>query len=111
MPVQKALDDGCDKVVVILTKPRDFVRVQQQDVRVARILRRNYAKAADNLLLRYQKYNDGIALAKEYAGQGKMLLIAPDDIGGMSTLTKDRVRLDRMYRKGYEDARSLQEFL
>jgi predicted patatin/cPLA2 family phospholipase len=111
VPVKKAFDDGCDKVVVILTKPQNFVRVQKKDARMARLLRRRYAKAADNLLLRYRKYNDGVALAKEYAKQGKALIIAPDDCCGMSTLTKSRKRLDEMYRKGYADADSVQKFL
>jgi predicted patatin/cPLA2 family phospholipase len=29
VPVQKVLDDGCDRLVVILSKPRDFVRKPQ----------------------------------------------------------------------------------
>lgn len=111
VPVQKAFDDGCDKVVVILTKPQDFVRVQKNDARMARLLRRRYAKAADNLLFRYKRYNDGVALVKEYTKQGKALIIAPDDCCGMNTLTKSKKRIDEMYQKGYEDAHSLQEFL
>ncbi|MFA6942181.1 MAG: patatin family protein, partial [Clostridiaceae bacterium] len=77
VPVEKAFTDGCDKVVVILTKPQDALRVQKKDVPLAKLLRHKYAKAADNLLLRYKKYNEGIALAKEYAKQGKVLIIAP----------------------------------
>lgn len=111
VPLRKAFKDGCDKVVVILTKPLNLVRVQKKDVTLAKLLRRKYKKAADNLLLRYKKYNDGLALAKEYAKQGKVLIIAPDDCCGMSTLTKDKKSIDNMYHKGYNDAASLQEFL
>lgn len=111
VPVRKAIEDGCDKFVVILTKPRDVVRVQKKDVLPARLLRHKYAKAADNLLLRYKKYNDGVALAKEYVKQGKALIIAPDDCSGMNTLTKNKKCIDMMYHKGYTDALSLQEFL
>lgn len=111
VPVKRAFEDGCDKVVVILTKPQDFVRAPEKDARLAKLLRRRYAKAADSLQLRYKKYNDGVAFAKEYAKQGKVLVIAPDDCCGMSTLTKNRKRIEEMYRKGYADARSLQDFL
>ena len=31
IPVQKAMDDGCDKLVVILTKPYDFVKEPEKD--------------------------------------------------------------------------------
>lgn len=111
VPVKKAFADGCDKVIVILTKPQDAVRVQKKDVPLAKLLRHKYAKAADNLLLRYKKYNEGLALAKEYAKQGKVLIIAPEDCCGMDTLTKDKKCIDNMYHKGYTDALSLQEFL
>ena len=111
VPVKKAFDDGCDRVVVILTKPLNFIRVPERDARFARLLRRRYPKAADCLLLRFRRYNDGVALAKKYARQGRALIVAPDDCGGMKTLTKDRDQLDRMYRKGYEGAAALPDFL
>lgn len=111
IPVKKAFADGCDKVVVILTKPQETLRVQKKDVPLAKLLRHKYAKAADNLLLRYKKYNEGLALAGEYAKQGKVLIIAPEDCCGMDTLTKDKKCIDNMYHKGYTDALSLQEFL
>lgn len=111
VPVEKAFKDGCDKVVVILTKPQEASRVQKKDVPLAKLLRHKYVKAADNLLLRYKKYNQGLALAKNYEKQGKVLIIAPDDCCGMNTLTKDKKCIDDMYHKGYTDALSLQEFL
>lgn len=111
VPVKKAFADGCDKVVVILTKPQDALRVQKRDVPLAKLLRHKYTKAADNLLLRYKKYNDGLALATEFAKQGKVLIIAPEDCCGMNTLTKDKKCINNMYHKGYTDALSLQEFL
>jgi predicted patatin/cPLA2 family phospholipase len=111
VPVQKAFDDGCDKVVLILTKPREFIREQSSDVRMARLLRRRHPAAAENLLDRYRRYNEGVALAEEYEKQGKVLIVAPDDTCGMKTLTKDRTVLESMYKKGYSDARAIIDFI
>lgn len=111
VPVQKALDDGCDKVVVILTRPADFVREQKKDVRMARLLRRKYPKAAARLLQRYRVYNDSVALAKALAAQGKVLLVAPDDCCGMKTLTKSKTSMEQMYQKGVRDAQAIGAFL
>jgi predicted patatin/cPLA2 family phospholipase len=111
VPLKKALADGCDRVVVILTKPREFLRSQRSDMRLARILRRKYPKAAEQLLLRYRKYNRGVTLAKVYEKEGKALILAPDSINGMNTLTKDRDSMDRLYRKGYAAAAAIPEFL
>lgn len=111
VPLKKMFSDGCDRVVVILTKPRDFLRSQRSDLRLARILRRRYPKAAEQLLLRYRKYNRGVDLAKVYEQEGKVLIVAPDSISGMSTLTKDRESMDHLYRKGYHDAAAIPDFL
>lgn len=111
VPVQKAFDDGCDKVVVILTRPRDFVRVPKRDMRMAKLVRKKYERVSDCFLLRYKKYNDEVALAKKYEKGGKVLLIAPDNCCGMKTLTRDRKRLEEMYQKGYTDAKAIDSFL
>ena len=111
VPVRKAFRDGCRKVVVLLTKPKDFLRVPNQDLRLARLLRRQYPKAADALALRYKKYNDGVALAKTCEAKGRALIVAPDDCCGMKTLTKSRQRMEEMYRKGYGDAAAIPAFL
>ncbi|WP_411675836.1 patatin family protein [Caproicibacter sp.] len=111
VPVQKAFYDGCDRVVVILTKPLNFIRAQKDDARMVRLLRRKYPVAADCLSHRYQKYNDGVALAKKYAGRGNALILAPDDCCGMKTLTKNRECMEQMYRKGYADAQKVEGFL
>ncbi len=111
VPVEKAFADGCGKVVVVLTKPRDFIRKQKSDARLARILKHKYPKAAESLMLRYKKYNSEVALAKKYESAGKAVIIAPDNCCGMKTLTKDKKRLEEMYAKGYKDAEAITPFL
>lgn len=111
IPLPKALADGCSKVVLILTKPLNTVRMPKKDRLPARILRHKYPKAAHRLAMRYKTYNDGVALAKQYAAQGNVLILAPDDCCGMDTLTKNHSSIQRMYEKGYQDAKQLQHFL
>ena len=111
VPVAKAFADGCDKVVLILSRPSDFVRVPDKDVRVAKKIRRKYPEAAKQLCLRYKKYNDGVALAKEYEKQGKLLIVAPDDCCGVDTLTKDKENIARLFQKGLKDGRRIKEFI
>lgn len=107
VPVKKAFQLGCDKVVVILTKPRDVIRTAGKDTLIARLIQNDYPAAARNLRLRAARYNAGVALAKRYEAQGRALIIAPDDTCGVETLRKDRTALKRFYEKGYRDARTL----
>ncbi|MDD5901346.1 MAG: patatin family protein [Lachnospiraceae bacterium] len=111
VPIKKAFADGCDRVVLLLSRPEDFVRVPDKDERVAKRLRKKYPKAAAELALRYKKYNDGVALAKEYAKQGKVLIVAPDDCLGVDTLTKDRDNIRRLFEKGLEDGKKIAAFV
>ncbi|NEG95897.1 patatin family protein [Bifidobacterium sp. SMB2] len=111
VPVQKAFDDGCDKVVVVLTRPKDVLREQKHDKRPAAILRHSYPAAAQRLLERYRTYNDEVALAKRYEAEGRVLILAPTDLYGLSTLHKSYEGLNLMYRRGYADARAVADFL
>ena len=52
-----------------------------------------------------------VLLGAALAQAGKVLLVAPDDIGGMSTLTKDRGAILTMYHKGRSDAKAIGAFL
>ena len=111
VPVQKALDDGYDRVVLILTRLRDVLREQRRDVAPAHILKRSYPAAAERLLNRYQTYNDEVALAKRYEAEGKVLILAPDSLCGLSTLSKTYEGMELMYRKGYAAAEAIPAFL
>ena len=110
VPVQKALDDGADRVVVILTRLKDVLREQKKDVAPAKILEHSYPAAAERLLNRYRTYNDEVALAKRYEQEGRVLILAPEDLYGLSTLSKTFEGLERMYRAGYAAAAAIPAF-
>ena len=111
IPVQKTIDDGYDRIVVILTRPKDTVREQKRDIGPARILKRSHPEAAEKLLNRYQTYNDEVALAKEYEQDGRVLILAPESLYGLNTLSKSFEGLERMYRAGYAAAEAIHAFL
>ena len=111
IPVKRAIDAGCEKVVVILTRPRDFYRDAAGDVRVARLLARKHPRIAEALANRAGLYNLQLDLAKKYEREGRALIIAPDSIGDMKTLTKDRAAIEALYAKGLRDAFAIEGFL
>lgn len=111
IPIEKAFELGCDYVVLILTKPVDKLREVGSDVKIAKRIQKKYPSAAEQLRLRAEHYNEGVAKAKEYASQGRLLIVAPDDTCGVDTLHKDKSSLDRLYKKGYADGVKIKEFL
>lgn len=111
VPVQKAFDCGCEKTVVILTKPERELRTSNQDEKFARRIQKKYPEAAKALRERARRYNEGVMIASEYAKKGCALIVSPDDTCGVDTLTRDKEAMDRLYEKGYQDAEKIHHFI
>ena len=102
IPVEKAFELGCDKVVVIV--PRPLSEKKHEFSAVMKPFLKDYPQIVNLMANRPQTYNSQIRLLKEYEKQGKVILIAPDSDKGMTLITKDKKRLDDYYKKGYRDA-------
>ena len=111
VPVEKAFQRGGDRVVLLLTKPENVLRIPKKDKKVAACIRHAYPAAAQKLCQRAQRYNESVALAREYAKQGKILIVAPEDTCGVDTLTRDRQALHKLYQAGYEAGQRIPAFL
>lgn len=103
IPIKKAFEDGCDKVVLVLTKPRNEYRHQSNFSKPLKYVLGN--KKIVDLVSNLPKTCCAILdEAEEYEKQGKLLIIEPDDCLGMDTLTRDRDLMYKFYCKGYTDA-------
>ena len=111
VPVKKAFEEGCDKVVVILTRPTNVPREQGIDMLAARLVEKRFPAAAARIRTRCERYNEGVAYAMKMQEEGRALVLAPDNIDGMTTLTRDKGKLETLYHKGVQDARRIFEFL
>lgn len=111
IPIKKAFADGCDKVVLVLTKPENVPRASDMDKKLAKMIRRKYPHAAHQLELCAEHYNEGVALTQKYVQEGKALIISPDDTCGVDTLTKDQAALKKLYEKGYGNGSAILDFL
>ncbi len=107
VPLEKALAMGCDRVAVILTKPIAPEQTGSRDKKLAKLLRHRYPAAARGLALRAERYNKTVRQALKLEQAGRCCVLAPDNTEGMATLTKDRESLEKMYRKGWQDAGTL----
>ena len=111
VPVEKAFELGCDRVVVLLTKPEAVPRRSGTDIKFAAGIQRKYPAAAHALRLRASRYNAGVFAAQRFALEGRAIIISPDDTCGVNTLTRDREALDKLYQKGLADGEKVAAFL
>ncbi len=111
LPLQKALHEGCDKVVLILNQLKSMKHSSEEDAHLASRIRDKYPHAAETLLSRAKKFNDGLELAEKLSAEGKVQIIAPDNLCGVETLSKDCSAMDRLYDKGYADGAAVKNFV
>ena len=69
---QKAFDLGCDKVVLLLTKPIGALQHTKQDMLLARLVERNYPATAQRLRQRAKQYEDGIVSTSSAAAPSRV---------------------------------------
>lgn len=111
VPFKKAFEDGCDKVVIILTLPLGTPINQKRNASCAKMIRRKYPKFAESMYNTAEVYKNQVEEALRLEEDGKALIVAPDDIMGLSTFTKEFDKLGELYNKGYKDAEKIKEFL
>ena len=97
--------------VVPEVQSKDLLREPGKDLWFADRIQKKYPLAAENLRRRAERYNQGVAAAKNHEAKGRALIVAPDDTCGLETLSKDKDALKRFYEKGYQDAQVIPAFI
>lgn len=102
IPFHLAFEAGCDRVLVILTRPKHQMRKMHADDHFVKLLSRHYPEAAKALEKRGELYNSQLKEALELEEQGKVVIAAPQSIEGLNTLSRDIEPLKRLYREGQD---------
>lgn len=111
IPYEKAFADGCDKLVVLLTAPRNNKQKQQQYSRKIRKILHKYPRTVDSLETRHLRHNVAINELGKMEKSGKVLIVDPKEGYGVGTLPKDKEALMNLYQEGYDDGLRIKEFL
>jgi len=111
IPYKKAFADGCDKLVIILTLPKNEKCDEHANDRFAKILRHRYPNAAEAFANRNHLYNECLDEIIKLEKENKVCIISPDNIGKMKTLNRRKEDIIRLYDCGYEDAKKIKEFV
>lgn len=107
IPFKKAFEAGCDKVILVLTRPKDYFREKRKDKKFVRLLRRNYPRVSKTFAKRYEVYNQSLREAIELEKENKIIIVAPSDIGNLKTLSQDHEQLENLYEMGRRDAKKV----
>lgn len=114
LPVERALQMGCDRILVVLTRERAFVK-QPEKLIYYRRQYRHYPRLVDTLDRRHVTYNRQLDEIRRLERQGKALVLAPPRSLGIGRFDRDMKKLLPAYLQGVLDTQKrveeIQRFL
>ena len=111
IPIKKAIDDGIEKHVVILTQHKGYKKTRTKIMPIIKRKYKGHSGLIDAMENRYKVYNDTLDMLDKLEEEGKCFIIRPSSPLKVSRFERDKSKLEEIYNKGYEDAKSLSEDL
>ena len=105
VPYRRAFEKGCDKVIVILTRSRDYIKKQEKSFRLAQKLYRDYPAFIKTLKNRPQSYNRRLQDLYRAEREGRVFVLAPEDTLGIGRTESSPQKLRALYEEGYYQAK------
>lgn len=111
LPLERAFERGCDKLVVITSKARSYQRTPQKYRWFYSRRCKKYPKIIQLMDNHHIAYMEEFRHMFELEKQGKVLVIAPSKPLDISTFTKDAIKNQEIYDLGCSDYDSLKQKL
>ena len=106
IPVRYALDQGYDRLVVVLTRNKGY-RKKEGKMRVAKAFYRKYPALQKALQERNAVYNRTMEMVERMEAEGKAVVIRPSNPVVVGRMEKDTSKLIALYEEGYAIATKL----
>lgn len=104
IPWRRALDQGCDRVLVVLTHPRSYVRRPDKILPLVRRTYRDYPNFIASMEERVERYNEDHRLLFQMEREGRLKVIAPTSTLGVSRTERNTEKLRLLWAEGYQMA-------
>lgn len=104
IPWQRAIHQGCDRVLVVLTRPRSYVRASDHMLNVIRKKYKKYPAFVQAMETRAQRYNEERQRLFQAEQEGRVMVIAPDSTLGVSRTERNTDKLRLLWAAGYQQS-------
>ena len=115
VPFKKALEDGCDKLIVILTRERGYIKRDEPTQALLAAAYRKYPQFCRLMETRAERYNESYAELERLYLQGRVFVYYPRKELLVSRTENNKRRIMRLYDYGARHAEwsmdSLRRFL
>lgn len=102
IPLRHALEDGCQKAVVILTQDKLYLKKPLKENMLINRMLKKYPLLKAALLNRHNMYNEQRRYVDEQEINGTALVIRPPKPLDCSSIEKDTNKLEVIYQMGYQ---------
>ena len=101
IPLQKALDEGYEKIVVVLTRPENYRK--SKNYMPYSLIYGKYPEFVKTAINQFERYNQTLDLIKKYENDGKILVLRPSRSLKIARVEKDLKKIDAIYQLGVND--------
>ncbi len=102
IPYAEAMREGCDKIIVILTREREYRKTDEAAVKYMKYFYHKYPKVTELMKTRAERYNAARAEMEKLEKEGRLLIIAPDNTMGVKRTEGSWDKLGPLYREGVQ---------
>ena len=103
IPVEKAIADGNEKLLIVLTRPYGYKKtLSKANIFAAKRLKKRFPNMEKPLLTRHEMYNRELQLCEKLEKEGKAVVLRPSEDVSIDSLEKDIEKIKRIYNYGYD---------
>ncbi len=111
IPFRRVMDAGCDRVIVVATRERNYVKSQEKFMSVALQRYRKYPHLTDALKRRAEVYNAQREEMFRLEKQGDIFLFLPYSTEGFSRMEKNVEKIRALWQSGVDQAHAREQQL
>lgn len=104
VPFRRAFDQGCDRVIVVLTRERSYYRSPEKLQGAICRRYRDYPEFCRAIRTRAERYNRDHAQLLELEKEGRVLIFAPKNTQGFSRTERDLSKIRALWQEGRDEA-------
>ncbi|MBP3820344.1 patatin family protein [bacterium] len=101
IPYKKALDMGYEKIIVIQTRPADYIKSKSR--LPYGLVYKKYPEFVKTAKSAYINYNETLDLIRKYEKEGKIIVLRPSEKIKMRRVEKNLSKLQAIYYVGVKD--------
>lgn len=109
VPLDKSVEDGNEKNVLVLTQPKGYRKKPSRFARVIRIRYGSYKGLCEAVATRHIRYNHTMDLVDRMEEKGEIFVIRPHNPINAGRIERNKDKLYVAYDQGYADATSMAE--